>query len=164
MKFLILIFILSFTLSSFAQKGFKYDKKMNIVYNEDKPVFKITNDEQFKSQVLVKNLEDSLLVFFISKEMREVIPSTRKNPKGAVYCKACLLLTPNQQSVEVPEGKSLKYYAKIVYNNNLISENKLDTIAVNTFVNKVGNPYSSKYIVCDKESKTYSTPYRQKTN
>ena len=164
MKFLILIFTISITLSSFAQKGFKYDESKHIVYNENTPLFKIRNDSEFKSQVLVENFNDSLLVFFLSKEMRGLVASTKKNPEGSVFCKMCLLMTSVRQSVEVPEGKSLKYYAKMVYKNNLISGNKLDSIAVMNFVNTTGNPYSSKYLIYDEKTKMYDYPNRKNNN
>ena len=96
--------------------------------------------------------------------MRGLVASTKKNPEGSVFCKMCLLMTSVRQSVEVPEGKSLKYYAKMVYKNNLISGNKLDSIAVMNFVNTTGNPYSSKYLIYDEKTKMYDYPNRKNNN
>lgn len=161
MKPFVFFLLALFSLSSFGQKeeGWTYNKKTKIVSDKKTPLFKIFRDSTYSSQVLVTNLHDSLLVIFISKEMQGLVPSTKRNPKGAVYCKACILNTPKQKSVEVEDNKSLAYYTHMVYNNRLIAENRLDTTAVNVFVTKTGNPYTEKYLVYDEKSKTYSYPF-----
>lgn len=148
------------SLSSFGQKeGLSYNKKTKIVSDKNIPLFKIFKDSIYNTQVIVTGLNDSLLVSFIPKEMQGLVPSTKKNPKGSVYCKIFVVTTPKVQCAEVEEYKPLMYYTRMIYDNGLIVENKLDTTAVRVFINKTGNPYTSKYLVYDEKSKTYSYPY-----
>lgn len=138
---LLIVFFVASVSAAFAQKEkleIDYDKKTDIVTINGIAVFKITKDARASGiTYTVQSLEGNTLIIFSPvyyKDSREI---TQSNPTGSQSYHDIIFLDDKDLKADY-EWRGMKQTAKMLYENKLIVNGKLDMEAAKLFVRMQG--------------------------
>lgn len=139
---LILSTILSiFTLLSFAQTGYKFDKKTKIVYENEISLFEVKDlgDDSYS----IRNSLGKELIYLKIRSFKDPKEVSSSNTSGEViYTTVNFYNTDSSCELDMFGGS--KHYAEIVYKNKLIVNGELDPSAEERFIKINGNNFTKQ--------------------
>lgn len=139
MKYALLLISLVIYFSAIAQKA-KIDDDIAYI---DGMEYVRWESKMLGNEISVKSLTDNEeLIFLSSQQYNDQTQATASNPQGRVAYYE-VVFVPLNKKCEITSNFP-KALLKLIYNNSLIKDNKLDEAKVDAFILKYGTKFSDR--------------------